>query len=327
MIKKYNLTLENAFLFRCIFFFLLFFIPFLNYMVSGIIDIQLSPLYFLTSILLGVGFRDQPRWLLLILSSSITFFRLYYTDIYTFNLPNLLLIEFVSLLVSFVSVQFTKNYLKSKKIKLDVIITLAKTLDSKDPYTASHSQNVAKYAVMIAKEMHLSNNLCNALYIGGLLHDIGKIGIPERILLKTGRLTDEEYYFIRKHPTIGYKTMEHISAFRENGVLDMVLYHHERYDGSGYPHGLKGEEIPLLARILGIADSFDAMTSRRVYRDQLDFNTVINEISNNKGLQFDPQIADIFLSILQRDGINIFKKTLDKNVGYGTSFILTEKFG
>lgn len=305
MIQKYNITLENAFLFRCIFFFLLILIPLLHYIVSGIIDIQLSPLYFITAIVLGIGFSDKSKLFLIFFATSISFFRLYYTDIYTFNLSNFILIEFVCLLVTFISVRFIKTYIESNEKKLDVIITLANTLDSKDPYTASHSQNVAKYADMIAKEMHLSNKLCKAVYIGGLLHDIGKIGIPEKILTKSELLTNEEYESIKKHPLIGYKTLQHISSFRENGVLDMVLYHHERYDGKGYPHGLKGEEIPLVARIIAIADSFDAMTSKRVYRDKLNFISVINEISINKGIQFDPQITDVFLSILKREGMNI----------------------
>lgn len=295
-------------------------------MVSGLIDIQLSPLYFITAILLGIGFWDKSKLVLIFFCTSIALLRLYFTDIYTFNIPNFILIELVCFFVTFVSVLFTKYFIKSKDIKLDVIISLAKTLDSKCPYTSNHSQNVAKYAVMIAKEMDLSNNLCNSVYIGGLLHDIGKIGIPDKILFKTERLTNEEYENIKKHPLIGYKTLEHISSFKENGVLDMILYHHERYDGKGYPHGLEGEEIPLVARILALADSFDAMTSRRVYRDKLNFNSVINEISINKGIQFDPQITDVFLSILKREGMNILINPLDARVGHGTRFILTEKF-
>lgn len=189
--------------------------------------------------------------------------------------------------------------------KLEIIISLAKILDSKDSYTANHSQNVARYAVMIAKEMNLPDSVCENVYIGGLLHDIGKVGISENILLKAGSLTDEEYDTIKTHPMIGHDAIDHIESFQENGILDMVLYHHERYDGNGYPKGLKGEEIPFLARIMAVADSFDAMTSKRVYRDQLEFEHVVNDISKNRGIQFDPEIADVFLDILHREGSGI----------------------
>lgn len=137
------------------------------------------------------------------------------------------------------------------------------------------------------------------IYKGGILHDIGKIGIPENILLKPGSLTNEEYYIIKNHPSIGFDMVKHVSDFNENGVLDIVLYHHERYDGKGYPKGLSGTEIPLFARIMAIADSFDAMTSKRVYRNEIDLENTLIDIERNKGTQFDPEITDVFLSIFK----------------------------
>ena len=138
------------------------------------------------------------------------------------------------------------------------------------------------------------------IHIGGLLHDIGKIGLPEHILTKPGKLTDEEYALIKTHPTLGYEIIKHVKSFKDSGILDIVLYYHERYDGKGYPSGLKGEDIPLAARIVAIADTFDAMTSKRVYRDKLDLDFTLNEIRKNKGAQFDPVITDVFLSLFEK---------------------------
>lgn len=194
-----------------------------------------------------------------------------------------------------------KNYQKIKEGNLELTMALAKALDSRDTYTLHHSENVAKYAVDTAKKMGLSKDICDVIYIGGLLHDIGKIGIPEYILTKPGKLTDDEYAIIKNHPNIGYEMIKHVSNFNENGILDIVLYHHERYDGNGYPNGLKGDQIPLIARIVAIADTFDAMTSRRVYRPELDLEYTLNEICKNKGTQFDPEITDVFLSLFQKE--------------------------
>ncbi|MFC6604051.1 HD-GYP domain-containing protein [Ectobacillus funiculus] len=193
-----------------------------------------------------------------------------------------------------------KNYQKIKESKLELIKTLVNALDSRDSYTLHHSENVAHFSLEIAKKMKLSKSLCDVIHKGGLLHDIGKIGIPEHILTKTGKLTDEEYNIIKSHTDIGYEMIKHVSDFNENGILDIVLYHHERYDGKGYPKGLKGTEIPLVARIVAIADMFDAMTSRRVYRSELNLEYTLNEIRKNKGTQFDPEIADIFLSLFEK---------------------------
>jgi len=155
--------------------------------------------------------------------------------------------------------------------------------------------------------MNLSKVSCEIIRKGALLHDIGKIGIPERILGKNGKLTNEEYEIIKSHPILGHNMIKHIGDFDKNGVLDIILYHHERYDGKGYPKGLKGDQIPLFARIVGIADTFDAMTTKRVYRDAFDIEEALNEIRKNKGTQFDSEIVDIFLSIFDSNN-DTFKK-------------------
>ncbi|WP_171684698.1 HD-GYP domain-containing protein [Paenibacillus planticolens] len=178
-------------------------------------------------------------------------------------------------------------------------------MDSRDPHTAFHSENVARYALLIAKEMKLPNRQCDAIYLGGLLHDIGKIGVPEAILSKPTPLTKEEYDSIKQHSTIGYNMVKHIPSFEKSGILDIILYHHERYDGAGYPEGLSGKQIPRLARILSIADSFDAMTSTRVYRNKMDLEYAVDQIRKNRGTQFDPEITDVFLRMLEKEGPDI----------------------
>ena len=133
--------------------------------------------------------------------------------------------------------------------------------------------------------------------IAGLFHDIGKVGIPDSILLKNSKLTPEEYARIQQHPTLGRKVLSSISAFRD--ILDIVESHHERYDGHGYPHGLQGTDIPEEARIIGVADAFDAMTSKRAYRNSLTPEEAIQELKNGRGTQFDADVVDAFLEILQ----------------------------
>ncbi|OCT16502.1 hypothetical protein A8709_02855 [Paenibacillus pectinilyticus] len=193
-------------------------------------------------------------------------------------------------------------YIKEKENTLNLTFALAKSLDSRDTHTAFHSENVARYAFLIAKEMKLPNRVCDHIYLGGLLHDIGKIGVSETTLSKPTSLTEDEYNAIKQHVTIGYNMVKHIPSFEKNGILDMILYHHERYDGKGYPEGLAGESIPRLARILSVADCFDAMTSTRVYRNNMDLAFAIDQLRKNRGTQFDPEITDIFLRVLEKEG-------------------------
>lgn len=193
-----------------------------------------------------------------------------------------------------------QHFMKSERTTLDMILALSKSLDSRDPYTASHSEHVAHYAVQLAEALKLSKNAVDAIHIGGLLHDIGKIGVPEQVLNKPSRLNEQEYQIIKQHTTLGYDILKHIPKFKRSGVLEMVLHHHERYDGLGYPYRLKGEDIPLPARIIAVADSFDAMVSKRVYRivdTTLDY--AIGEIRKGKGTQFDPDIADVFIRLVE----------------------------
>ena len=153
--------------------------------------------------------------------------------------------------------------------------------------------------VLIGKKLGLSDEDINRLKIGGLFHDVGKIGVPDNILQKNGKLSDDEYSEIKNHPTIGAHILSTASIFKD--ILPIVKYHHERYDGRGYPEMLKGEEIPYLARITAIADTFDAMTSKRVYRDSLPLDRVIEEFKRCRGTQFDPELDDLFVDILENN--------------------------
>lgn len=185
---------------------------------------------------------------------------------------------------------------KLEKAYLESVQTLRYTVEAKDPYTRGHSDRVSEYSVLIGKYLGLSENDLHILKVGGLFHDIGKIGVPDSILLKTSKLTDDEYSEIKNHPSIGAHILSNASLFQD--IIPVVKHHHERYDGFGYPGKLAGENIPYLARISSVADTYDAMTSKRTYRDPMPLDIVKQEIEKNKGTQFDPKIADTFLDIL-----------------------------
>ena len=179
---------------------------------------------------------------------------------------------------------------------MESIQTLRYTVEAKDTYTRGHSDRVSEYSVLIGKYMNLPDEDLETLRIGGLFHDIGKIGIPDAILLKDSKLTDDEYSEIKNHPAIGKHILSNAKIF-EN-IIPIVFHHHEKYDGNGYPEKLAGQNIPLYARIAAIADTFDAMTSKRSYRDALSLDIVKNELSRCSGTQFDPNILKVFLDIL-----------------------------
>lgn len=184
---------------------------------------------------------------------------------------------------------------------LEVIKSFAVVLEERDAYTQGHSSRVTDYSVRTASEMQLGEEQIIALQIGGNLHDIGKIGVPEEVLCKTEGLTDEEWLVMREHPEKGSRMVEPLSFLSKERVL--IRHHHERWDGKGYPDGLAGEEIPLLSRILCVADAFDAMTSTRSYRKRMTLETAIDQLKKNKGTQFDPDIVDVFLDCLDKYGV------------------------
>ena len=185
----------------------------------------------------------------------------------------------------------------------ETILTIAQAVDAKDVSTSKHSLRVADYSALIAKELGYSRQECEDLRKMALLHDIGKIAIPDRVLNKPERLTEEEYVLMQSHVEKGAEILKNFTLI--DHVADGALYHHERYDGSGYLYGLKGDEIPLNARIIGIADAFDAMTANRIYRKQMDMEYVLNELKKGRGTQFDPQLTDIFLNLLENGTIDV----------------------
>ena len=188
---------------------------------------------------------------------------------------------------------------KVEEMNIQVVTALAQAIDAKDNYTNGHSTRVAEYAKMIAREAGYSKYDQDEIYMAGLLHDVGKIGIPDGVINKTTALTSEEFDLIRKHPLIGSSILEEI---KDRPKLAMgARYHHERYDGRGYPDGLKGENIPDVARIIAVADAYDAMTSKRSYRDLLPREKVIEEIKNGSGSQFDPGFAEVMLQLIEED--------------------------
>lgn len=188
-------------------------------------------------------------------------------------------------------------------ISLQMMQTLSTTIEAKDEYTRGHSHRVAEYAALIAEELGWDKKEIRNLRNAAHLYDIGRIGIPDSILNKPTRLTEEEYAVIKDHTIIGAEILKNITLI--DHVKEVARSHHERYDGKGYPDGLKGEEIPLYARIIAIADSYDAMKSRKIYRNPLADEMIYNEILQSRGKQFDPDIADVFLKLLDENRVAI----------------------
>ena len=181
---------------------------------------------------------------------------------------------------------------------LNTVFLLAKTIEAKDSYTGDHCDRVTQYALMIGKKIGLEETEMRELSNGSLLHDIGKLSIPETILTKPGRLSQDEYQLIKQHSSFGYNLIKEIPKMEK--AKEIVLYHHERYDGKGYPEGLKGDAIPLMARIVCIADAFDAMTSERVYRDfSFSREEAIEELKQNRNSQFDGELVNAFIECLK----------------------------
>lgn len=205
------------------------------------------------------------------------------------------------------TLEITQQQARTKELFLQTITALSEAVDAKDRYTSGHSKRVAKYSKMIAARMGKNKEEQEEIYRAGLLHDVGKIRIPADIINKPGKLTDEEYNIIKIHPITGYNILRGIGD--NSQIATASKYHHERYDGRGYPNGLAGENIPQTARILGVADAYDAMASNRSYRDALPQEIVRSEIQKGMGTQFDPEVAKIMLDIIDEDKNYEFRET------------------
>jgi diguanylate cyclase (GGDEF)-like protein/putative nucleotidyltransferase with HDIG domain len=208
--------------------------------------------------------------------------------------------------------QLISTELRSNPKALSIIYALAATVDAKDSYTYGHSRKVSEYAIAIAESLKLSNEKVDSIRSAGLLHDIGKIGIPDYILNKNTYLSSEEGQLIKRHPKIGAEILKHVIDLVS--CIPAILHHHERYDGMGYPSGLTGENIPIEARILSVADAYDAMVSLRPYRKQLSFQEAIDELKNCSGSQFDPVIVDTFVKIMQKKNTEAIAYNKDEYV-------------
>ena len=198
-------------------------------------------------------------------------------------------------------IEVEKSKQQTERISLQMMQTLATTIEAKDEYTRGHSYRVAEYAALIAKELGWSQDEIINLKHAAHLHDIGKIGIPDSVLNKPTQLTENEDNLLKKHTIIGAEILKDVTLIPH--VVEVTRNHHEHYDGSGYPDGLAGTEIPIYARIIAVADCYDAMNSRRIYRNVLSQDEIYEEILKNKGTQFDPEIADIFLTLLTENQI------------------------
>lgn len=199
----------------------------------------------------------------------------------------------------------SQMYDEVNKMFLSMIETLAKTLDARDPYTAGHSERVAIYSVLIARRLGMDEFACDELYKAAMLHDIGKIGVPDSILLKHSRLTDEEFEQIKQHTVIGANILSNMEP--KNSMVHSIQtarFHHEKMNGTGYPDRLKGDEIPLFARIVGVADAFDAMTTVRPYSNGLTFQKAAEELIRCKNTMFDAEIVDAFTALLREVNYN-----------------------
>ena len=246
-----------------------------------------SLVYELTSapIALGVSFAYQELWL-----------------------PGLLLVTLPILMVRLAYSQ----YLELKKTYRETVRTLVKVIEMHDPYTAGHSDRVATYARQLCESLHLSTGLTERIELAAFLHDLGKIHLDlSNIIRKAGKLNEEERRLIRLHSVVSADLANQVSYFKGE-IEAMIRHHHENWDGTGYPHGLKGEQIPLGSRIILLADAFDAMTTSRVYRDALDLDKVKDEFRKFAGIQFDPRLVPVFLDQVVGDGSGLLRQPMDE---------------
>ncbi len=197
-----------------------------------------------------------------------------------------------------VAIENARLYSDMKETFYEIVFALADTIEKRDPYTGGHTKRVMNYSLAIGAEMGLEKEEFERLKLGAILHDIGKIGIRDRILLKEGELTQDEFEMIKAHTIYGAEILQHVKKL--DVILPCVKYHHEKFDGTGYPERLKGEEIPLIARIIAVADTFDAMTTDRPYRKGLSFEEAIAELKNKAGTQFDPVVVEAFLRAFKK---------------------------
>ncbi|MDD5286440.1 MAG: HD domain-containing protein [Desulfuromonadaceae bacterium] len=189
-------------------------------------------------------------------------------------------------------------YQEQRETFLGVTTAFAEALEKRDTYTGGHTRRVCEYSMAIARHLKLPEKQLEELHLSAILHDIGKIGVPDRVLQKPGKLEPDEFAEMNRHPVLGSEILEHIKSLRP--MVDGVRHHHEKYDGSGYPDRKKGEEIPLMGRIIAVADSFDAMTSTRPYRTALSHETALDELIAFSGRQFDPGVVEAFIEVYKK---------------------------
>ncbi len=199
------------------------------------------------------------------------------------------------------SIENVKLYESMKKDQISIIRALSSTVDAKDHHTLGHSQRVSEYSLRIAEALELPEREIEVVKYAALLHDIGKIAIPDDIIKKPSRLTPEEFEQVRKHPVIGARIIKEIDSLAP--MVPIILHHHERFDGKGYPDGLKGENIPMGARIVHVADAYETMVTARTYRDMLPPELAVSELRKNAGTQFDPRVVEAFIPILRKNSV------------------------
>ncbi|MCR4821658.1 MAG: HD-GYP domain-containing protein [Treponema sp.] len=216
----------------------------------------------------------------------------------------LFLVSLIVLSVSLFFYRILKNQASIDNEKIESLLKLtASFIDTRDEYTKMHSSHVGDYAKKIAEAMGYDEDFQKNIYYMGMMHDVGKVLISSAILCKNGKLSDEEWEEMKKHTSYGAEILQGFAAIK--GIKEAALSHHERYDGKGYPRGLKGEEIPIHARIISVADAYDAMHTDRSYRSHLTKEHIINEFEKNKGLQFDPAVADVMIELLKNNDFSI----------------------
>ena len=258
---------------------------------------------------------SRKMWLsLLIFSAGSLITSIIQVFVYGISLNNMTIVAMAALLYIFALQDMTREVEHARKVEIEsykeaqkkehalfeqTAEALANAIDAKDKYTHGHSARVAMYSTQIARKAGMSEEECEKVYFTALLHDVGKIGVPDAIINKDGKLTNEEFAWIKRHPVFGNQIL---SSIQQSPYLSIgAHYHHERYDGQGYPEGLKGEDIPGIARIIAVADSYDAMTSKRSYRDPLPQHIAREELVKGIGTQFDPEYARLMVQLIDRD--------------------------